>query len=116
MVTITRTTWHPTTHADYDQLKGQPVRSADAETLGTIAAVLHPKQAKSAARGGYCFVVKPGMLRQQSWFGRGSEFYVPESAIADVNEDGVRLTYATDQLAAQGWNRQPDNLAQFNRA
>ena len=118
MVTITRTTttWTPTTHADYDQLTGQPVRSADAETLGTIAAVLHPKQAKSAARGGHCVVVKPGMLRQQSWFGRGSEFYVPESAIADVTEDGVRLTYPKDQLEAQGWGQPPADLAQFNRA
>ena len=62
MVTITRTTWHPTAHDDYDHLKGQPVRSADAETIGTIAAVLHPKQAMPEARGGHYFLVKPGML------------------------------------------------------
>ena len=116
MVTMVHTTWTPTTHADYDQLKGQPVRSADAETLGTITTIFHPKQAMSEARGNHYFLVKPGMLRQQSWFGRGSEFYVPESAIADVTEDGVRLTYPKDQLEAQGWGQPPADLAQFNRA
>ncbi len=109
-------TWNPTTHDDYDQLKGQPVRSADAETLGTITAILHPKQEMPGAPGDHYLMVKPGMLQQQSWFGRGTEFYVPESAIAEVGEDGVRLMYLKDQLEAQGWDRPPAKLTQFNRA
>ncbi len=114
--TPTPTPWLPTTHAEYDRLKGQPVRSADAETLGTITTILHPEAAMCEALGGHYIVVKPGMLRQQSWFGRGTEFYVPESAIAADTEDGVRLTYPTDQLAAQGWDQQPANLQDFHRA
>jgi hypothetical protein len=50
------------------------------------------------------------------WFDDGSEFYVPESAIARITEDGVRLTYATDQLEAQGWDQLPADLTVFNRA
>jgi hypothetical protein len=116
MVTTTTytTTWNPTTHEAYDTLKGRDVVSADNEKLGTIAAIFHPKQAMPEARGGHYFLVKPGMLK--SWFGQGSEVYVPESAIADVTDDAVLLTYPKDQLEAQGWHRQPDNLARFNRA
>ena len=114
MATTTHTPWTPTTHEDYDALKGRQVISTDHEQLGTIAAIFHPKQAMPEARGGHYFLVKPGMLK--SWFGQGSEFYVPESAIANVTDDAVLLTYAADQLEAQGWHRQPDNLARFNRA
>ena len=116
MVTTTTytTTWNPTTHEAYDTLKGRDVVSADHEQLGTIAAIFHPRQAMPEARGGHSFLVKPGMLK--SWFGQGREVYVPESAIADVTDDAVLLTYPKDQLAAQGWDRQPDNLARFNRA
>ena len=116
MVTTTTytTTWNPTTHEAYDTLKGRDVVSADNEKLGTIAAIFHPKQAMPEARGGHYFLVKPGMLK--SWFGQGSEVYVPESAIADVTDDAVLLTYPKDQLEAQGWNRPPADLAEFNRA
>ena len=34
--------WNPTTHADYDMLKGRKVVSADGETVGSIAEILHP--------------------------------------------------------------------------
>lgn len=118
MVTTTPSTvtaWTPTSHADYDRLKGQPVRSADAETLGTITAVLHPVAAMCEALGGHYVVITPARLQHQRWFGHGSAFYVPESAIAADTEDGVRLTYPTDQLAAQGWDQQPANLQNFHR-
>ena len=114
MVTTTYTTWNPTTHEAYDTLKGRDVVSADNEQLGTIAAIFHPKQAMPEARGGHCFLVKPGILK--SWFGKGNEFYVPESAISNVTDDAVLLTYAADQLEAQGWDRPPADLAVFNRA
>ena len=110
----TTTTWNPTTHEAYNTLKGRDVVSADNEKFGTIEAIFHPKQAMPEARGGHYFLVKPGMLK--SWFGQGSEVYVPESAIANVTDDAVLLTYLKDQLEAQGWHRQPDNLARFNRA
>ncbi len=114
--TPTFTPWTPATHADYDQLKGQPVRSADAETLGTISAVLHPEAAMCEALSGHYVVITPARLKHQRWFGQGSALYVPESAIAADTEDGVRLTYPTDQLAAQGWNQAPANLQDFHRA
>ena len=116
MVTTTTytTTWNPTTHEAYDTLKGRDVVSVDNEQLGTIEAIFHPRQAMSEARGGHSFLVKPGMLK--SWFGQGREVYVPESAIADVTDDAVLLTYPKDQLAAQGWDRPPADLAVFNRA
>ena len=118
MVTTTPTTipaWTPTTHADYDRLKGQPVRSADAETLGTIATILHPEAALCEALSGHYVVVSPRRREHQRWFGRGSAFYVPESVIAADTEDGVRLTYPTDQLEAQGWDQPPAQLEDFHR-
>ncbi len=114
VTTTTITTWNPATHEDYDTLKGMTVLSSDGEKLGTIETIFHPKQAMPEARGGHFFLVKPGMLK--SWFGKGSEFYVPETAITSVTDDGVRLSYAKDQLEAQGWDQQPANLAQLNQA
>ena len=114
MVTMIRPTKRSTTHEAYDTLKGRDVVSADNEQLGTIQSVFHPTQAMPEARGRHYFLVTPGTLK--NWFGQGSEVYVPETAIVDVTEDGVLLTYPKDQLETQGWNRQPANLAQFNRA
>ena len=91
------------------------MRSADAETLGTIITILHPTQETPDAPDDHYLVVKPGMLRQQSWFGRGTEFYIPASAIAADAEDGVRLIYAAEELAAQGWVQPPANLQDFHR-
>lgn len=143
MVTTTATTWNPAIHEAYvtlekayatlneayaalheahvtlerayDTLKGMTMISADGETLGTITTIVHSTPAMPELRGSYYFVVKPGMLRQQSWFGQGNKVYVPEVAIADVAEDGVRLTYAADQLSAQGWDQPPAELAGFHR-
>jgi ribosomal 30S subunit maturation factor RimM len=111
---VTTITWRPDSHDDYDTLKGLQVVSADGEQLGTIEAIFHPKQAMPEARGGHYFLVTPGTLK--SWFGSGSEFYVPESAIANVSTDAVRLADAKDQLEAHGWDQQPPNLREFNRA
>ncbi len=113
MVTTT-TTWTPTTHADYDRLKGMAVYSADGEKLGTIEAIFHPPDPMPQARGSHYFLVKPGTLK--SWFGGGEEFYVPERAIGRVTGTGVELTYPKDQLEAQGWNSKPAGLDRFNRA
>ena len=113
MVT-TITTWQPDSHDDYDTLKGLQVVSADGEQLGRVEAIFHPKQAMPETYGGHYFVVTPGTLK--SWFGKGSEFYVPESAIANVSTDAVLLADAKDQLEAKGWGQPPANLAEFNRA
>ncbi len=115
MVTnYTTTTWRPDSHEAYDALKGLQVVSADGEQVGTVEAIFHPKQAIPEAIGGHYFLVTPGT--PQSWFGQGNEVYVPESAIASVSTDAVRLADAKDQLAAHGWNQQPPNLQDFHRA
>jgi hypothetical protein len=111
---VTTTIWSPTTHADYDRLRGKDVFSADGEKLGEVEAVFHPAAAMPEARGGHFFLVKPGVLK--SWFGRGEEFYVPEPAIGNVTDDGVTLVYAKEALEAQGWHRKPAGLDRFNRA
>ena len=113
VTTMTTTTWTPTAHEEYDALKGRDVFSADGEKLGSIDAVFHPAQAMPEARGGHYFLVKPGMLK--NWFG-GSEFYVPETAIAAVTGDGLELAYPKDRLDAQGWSTKPAELDRFNRA
>ena len=109
----TTTSWRPNSHDDYDTLKGLQVVSADGEQLGTIEAIFHPKQAVPEAYGGHYFLVTPGTLKR--WFGQGNEVYVPESAIASVSTDAVRLADAKDQLAARDWDQQPANLQDFNR-
>jgi hypothetical protein len=114
MVTTTYVTWTPTTHADYDHLKGRAVFSADGEKLGSIDAIFHPEAPMPEARGGHVFLVKPGMLK--SWFGGGEEFYVPETAISDVAEDAVTLSYAKERLEAQGWGAKPAGINRFKRA
>jgi hypothetical protein len=110
------TPWNPIADADYDALKGMTVLSADGEHVGTIAAIFYPKQPMPAARGGHYVLVTPGVLRHWSWFGHGSEVYVPESAIADVTRDGVWLMYSKDELQAQNWATAPPRLATFTRA
>src|SRR5262249_29602549 len=42
LMATTMTMWTPTTHADYDLLKGKDVHSAGGEEVGTITRVFHP--------------------------------------------------------------------------
>ncbi len=105
--TDTTTTWRPDTHEAYDTLKGLIVVSADGAKIGTIETVFHPKQAMPEARGGHYFLVKPGS---------GEACYVPESAIASVSTDAVRLADGKDQLETRGWDQPPANLQDFHRA
>ncbi len=113
-MTDTTTTWSPDIYEDYDALKGLTVVSADGERLGTIEAILRPKQPRPQARGRHYVLVTLGMRTR--CFGQASEIYIPESAIANVSTDAVRLTYATDQLEAQGWEQAPANPQDFHRA
>ncbi len=112
MVT-TMTTWNPTTHADYDALKGWDAFSRDDEKIGTIEAIFHPQLDMPAARDRHVFLVKPGMLK--SLFG-GDEVYVPETAIFQVTPEKVVLSVPKDQLQSQAWTTKPTSIEAFRRS
>ncbi|HEV2108303.1 MAG TPA: PRC-barrel domain-containing protein [Thermomicrobiales bacterium] len=106
-------TWMPTTHADYDALKGRDVVSSDGQKVGTIEAIFHPNQDLAVARGNHYFLVKPGMV--QNLFG-GEEVYVPETALTEVTPEQIQLAYPKDQLQSQAWTTKPAGLESFRRS
>ncbi len=110
---VTTMTWTPTTHADYDALKGRDVVSSDGQKVGTIDAIFHPNQAISAAIGNHYFLVKPGTL--QNLFG-AEEVYVPETAITEVTPQQIQLAFPKDQLQSQGWTTKPAGLESYKRS
>jgi len=110
----TMTMWSPTTHADYDLVKGKDVYSADGEKVGKIKGVYHPEGDFAATRGRHFFLLDPGLLRD--WFGGFDKVYLPESAITDVTADRVDLTFTKDQVKTQGWTTEPAGFATYRRS
>jgi PRC-barrel domain len=106
MATTMTTRWNPTTHADYDLLKGLPVYSRNGDKVGTVKAVFHPHQEMPAARGGHYFLLDPGLVKD--WFGGLDEVYLPESAIDLVSADRVDLALTKDDLKTQSWAKPAD--------
>jgi hypothetical protein len=107
-------TWNPTTHSDYDALKGFDVYSRDDEKLGTIKEVLHPRMDMPAARGNHSFRVEPGMMKKL--FGDQDEVFVAESMIQTVNPDDEKivLSIPKDRLKHETWSR-PKDFESFRR-
>ena len=105
---MSMTTWTPTTHEDYDTLKGFDVYSSDNEKLGTIKEVHHPAAAMPAARGGHYFRVEPGMLKKL--FSDQDEVFVSETMIREVRpeDDKVILSVPKDRIQDQEWGRPHD--------
>jgi hypothetical protein len=110
----TMTMWSPTSHADYDVLKGKNVYSTDGEKVGTIKKVFHPEGDFETARGRHFFLVDPGMLKE--WFGGFSDVYLPERAIENVTQDRVTVEFTKDQIRNQNWTTMPAEIAQYRRA
>jgi len=110
----TMTMWSPTTHADYDLLKGKDVYSVDGEKVGTIKQVFHPAGDFAAARGRHYFLLDPGLLKE--WFGGFDKVYLPESAITNVTADRVDLAFTKDQVKTQGWTTEPVGVATYRRS
>jgi ribosomal 30S subunit maturation factor RimM len=108
-------TWNPTTHDDYDDLKGFDVYSSDNEKLGTIKEVFHPRDEMPMARGRHYFHVEPGVFKKL--FSDLDEVYVPERLImtVDPTEDKVILEVPKAQLTNQDWSR-PRELDTFRRS
>jgi hypothetical protein len=110
------TTWNPTTHADYDALKGLDVFSADGEKVGSISEILHPNMEMPAARGKHFFLLDPGLLKD--WFGGFNQVYLPESTIDAVGSDRVSLSLTAEQIKRRGqeWTSEPTGIRNYRRA
>jgi sporulation protein YlmC with PRC-barrel domain len=108
-------TWIPTTHADYDTLKGKDVFSADGEKVGSIAEILHSDMEMPAARGRHLFLLDPGLMKD--WFGGFNQVYLPESSIEAVGSDRVTLSLSAEQIKQRGqeWTAEPTGLKQYRR-
>lgn len=101
--------WNPTTHADYDDLKGFDVYTSDNEKLGTIKEIFHPAADMPAARGQHVFKVEPGMLKEL--FTDDKDVYVSERMIraVDTDDDKVILEVPKASIEQQDWSR-PKNF------
>jgi hypothetical protein len=112
----TMTTWNPTTHADYDTLKGRDVFSADSEKVGSISEILHPNMDMPAARGKHFFLLDPGLIKDR--FGGFNQVYLPESVIETVGPDHVTLRLSADQIKQRGqeWTAEPTGVRNYRRS
>jgi hypothetical protein len=104
------------THADYDQLKGKTVVSANGEDVGSIGQIFHPNQDMPAERGQHYFLLNPGLMKD--WFGGCDKVYLPESAIAQVSAKQVTLNLISQQIKQRGteWTTEPSGFASYRRA
>jgi hypothetical protein len=111
----TMTTWNPTTHNDYDVLKGREVFSADGEKVGEITEILHPNQEMPAARGKHFFLLDPGLMKD--WFGGFNQVYLPESTLETVGRDRITLNLTAEQVKQRGqeWTTEPTGLKNYRR-
>ena len=111
---MSTTIWNPTTHTDYDTLKGFEVYTSDNEKLGTIAEVCHPAMEMPSARGNHYFRVDPGALKKL--FTDAEEVFVPERLVQMVNpdEDTVVLEVTKSQVKQTDWSR-PADIDSFRR-
>lgn len=105
----------------YERYVGQLLPEMDVcdingDKVGTIAHVYRHELAAMAASGAYTgpspneeiFEVKTG------FFGLGKHFYIPLSAIQEIEGGKVYLSKSHDDLAACGWDHRPpyfDELA-----
>lgn len=107
--------WNPTTHDDYDLLKGREVVSADGETVGSIAQILHPHLSMPDARGHHYFLVDPGPL--QDWFDGLDKAYLPETTLTVVGPERVVINLTAEQVKqrSQEFPRKPVEMNFFRR-
>jgi uncharacterized protein (TIGR02271 family) len=78
-------------HSTYDQQieQGDDVYGSDGEKIGTIAAV-----------AGNHFIIEKGFIFK-------TDLYVPLSAIAGTDDDGVRLSMTKAQIENEDWSEAP---------
>ncbi len=111
---MSTTTWNPTTHQDYETLKGFEVFTSDNEKLGTIAEVCHPAQDMPMARGNHYFRVEPGTFKKL--FTDADEVFVPERLflLVDPSNNKVILEVPKVQIEHTDWS-QPNDYDSFSR-
>ena len=109
---MSTTMWNPTTHEDYEQLKGFEVFTSDDEKLGKIDEVFHPAMDMPQAKGNHYFKVDPGMLKKV--FTDQDEVYVSESLIrtVDTKDDKVILEVPKSRVSQTNWSR-PSNYESY---
>lgn len=112
----TTTSWNPTSHTDYDILKGREVVSADGETVGSIAQILHPHLAMPEARGHHYFLLDPGPWKD--WFGGLDKAYLPETSLAVVGPERVVINLTAEQVKerSEEYPQEPVDMNSFRRA
>jgi hypothetical protein len=105
---MSTTMWNPTTHQDYEQLKGFEVFTSDDEKLGKIDEVFHPPVEMPQARGRHYFKVDPGTLKKL--FSDQDEVFVSESMIrrVDTADDRIVLEVPKSQIGKTNWSRPAD--------
>lgn len=111
---MSTTMWNPTTHQDYEQLKGFEVFTSDNEKLGKIDEVYHPPMDMPQARGNHYFRVNPGSLKKL--FTDQDEVFVAETMIRKVEptDDRIILEVPKSQIKQTNWSR-PANYDTFRR-
>ena len=112
---MSMTSWNPTTHADYDVLKGFEVFTRDNEKLGEVKEIFHPPTEMPAARGSHYFRVEPGTMKKL--FSNQDEVFVSESMIQTVQpaEDKIILSVPKNRIEQEDWSR-PRNFDTFRRS
>ncbi len=110
------TTWNPTTHADYEVLRGAEVVSADGEKVGSIASIYHPNMDMPAARGKHYFLLDPGLIKD--WFQGFDQVYLPEAAVKSASPERVVLSLTAEQVKQRGkeWTTEPAGFASYRRS
>jgi sporulation protein YlmC with PRC-barrel domain len=104
------TTWNPSSHDEYDALKGKDVFTSDDEKIGTVDQVLHPADNSTSPEQHY-FLVKPGMLDKLAG---EDEFYIPATEVQMVGEDRLILETTKDRIDSANWSR-PRDADSFRR-
>lgn len=89
---MTRTpSWKDDMHTYTNQIQtGTTVYGSDNEKIGDVASV-----------GEDYFVIEKGFILK-------TDMYVPMSAVAGVDDDGIRLTMTKDQVEDEDWSEAPE--------
>jgi hypothetical protein len=99
-------------------VSGMDVFDRSSQKVGTVARVYRREAGPSAAGAapgameGF-IEVKTGLL---STLGLGKRYYVPFSAVHDVTEGGVFLSFEKSALDQQGWDQKPALVEKLERS
>jgi hypothetical protein len=103
MVIVLDTPSTPVTANEHDALIGFAVLTSDDERLGTVSAIVHPQATAHGVRGGYYFVVSPGMF--QRLINGAEDIVIPSSLVRKVypHDRSLVLDATRDDIARIAW-------------